>query len=335
MSLGSLPNDNSPSTLYCHARSRELPREGAWRDQPFVLRERPLAGRFVDGALLRTFGAGIGALTFELLDDLELLDAGATRAICRCVAGLHCGGNARSRARPAAVWTRFILVHDDFLAAVRPGYLRVPFVTLNRVICCYPASVHASRGGTPARGAALRTVWSYPRYVLARTSLECCLERQAPADRKLDPDVHTFRRAHGARRHGSGISPCQPWRVTWTWSVRRLREIDVTAEIVGKSDIGRGDTLIPQWPPSKSLSALRGPLRLHVCGFVPGCEHPVSDARDDGARLARLRPSSCESAIRRLNSPCRAPTARSTASQSYQGKQAVVLAWFVKAFTGP
>ena len=40
------------------------------------------------------------------------------------------------------------------------------------------------------------------------------------------------------------------------------------------------------------------------------------------------------SATPRPTSRCRARTARPTASPSYKGKRAVVLAWFPKAFTG-
>ena len=226
-----------------------------------LLRDGLLQAGSVDGALL-DIGAGIGALTFELLD------AGATRAIVVDASPAYIAAATREAARRRCL-DAIQFVHDDFLAAA-PQVPPVPFVTLDRVICCYPASVPLLEEAL--RHAERRFAFSYPRYVW-RTGLECCLERQAPADRKLVPDVHTFRRAHGARHHGSGISPCQP-SCHLDMVGRRLREIDVSAEIVGHwTSIGvicssRHGRL------GKACRRCRGPLRLRVCRFVPGCERP-------------------------------------------------------------
>jgi len=110
------------------------------------------------GALLDV-GAGVGALTFELLD----------RGIRRAVIV-----EASSRGRSADVE----LVHGDFLD-VGEGVPAATVVTLDRVICCYPfyerlltqALQHAQDG----------FAFSYPRdrwYVKAGVRLENAMRRR-------------------------------------------------------------------------------------------------------------------------------------------------------------
>ena len=96
-----------------------------------LLRDDLLRAGPVDGVLL-DIGAGIGALTFELLE------AGATRAIDVDASRAYIATASREAARRNCLETvQFIC--DDFLGAAA----QIPaatIVTLDRVVCCYPAS---------------------------------------------------------------------------------------------------------------------------------------------------------------------------------------------------
>jgi SAM-dependent methyltransferase len=117
-----------------------------------LLRDGLVQAGQVDGVVL-DIGAGIGALTFELLE------AGATHAIAVDASPAYIQAASREAARRGCLdAVQFIL--DDFLDAAS----RVPAascVTLDRVICCYPAFrplleeavKHAERG----------FAFSYPR----------------------------------------------------------------------------------------------------------------------------------------------------------------------------
>jgi magnesium-protoporphyrin O-methyltransferase len=83
------------------------------------------------GGVLLDIGTGVGALAFEMLA------AGVRRVIAVDASPSHIGAASREAARRGCVDTiQFIL--DDFTAAAS----RIPpatYVTLDRVICCYPA----------------------------------------------------------------------------------------------------------------------------------------------------------------------------------------------------
>jgi SAM-dependent methyltransferase len=117
-----------------------------------LLRDGLLQAGQVDGVVL-DIGAGVGALTFELLE------AGATHAIAVDASPAYIEAASREAARRGCLDAIQFIV-DDFLDAAS----RIPAascVTLDRVICCYPASrplleealKHAER----------RFAFSYPR----------------------------------------------------------------------------------------------------------------------------------------------------------------------------
>ena len=96
-----------------------------------LLRDGLIQTGQVEGVVL-DIGAGIGALTFELLE------AGATHAIAVDASPAYieaASGEATRRGCLDAI--QFIL--DDFLDAA-PRIPAASCVTLDRVICCYPAS---------------------------------------------------------------------------------------------------------------------------------------------------------------------------------------------------
>ena len=96
-----------------------------------LLRDGIKQAGHIDGTLL-DIGAGIGALTFELLE------AGATRAIAVDASPAYIATASREAVRRDCLET-IQFIRDDFLGAAA----QIPsatIVTLDRVICCYPAS---------------------------------------------------------------------------------------------------------------------------------------------------------------------------------------------------
>ena len=80
-----------------------------------------------------------------------------------------------------------------------------------------------------------------------------------------------------------------------------------------------------------SVCALLASTSVVACG---GAGAPVSDARNDG------EPRTSSSVELRVGDPAPqfslpASDGKTYSLESYRGKQAVVLAWFAKAFTGP
>jgi SAM-dependent methyltransferase len=117
-----------------------------------LLRDGLLRAGQVDGVVL-DIGAGIGALTFELLE------AGATRAIAVDASPAYIATASREAARRHRL-EAIQFVGADFLD-VAPGIPSAALVTLDRVVCCYPAS-------EPLLSEALRHAercfaFSYPR----------------------------------------------------------------------------------------------------------------------------------------------------------------------------
>jgi len=94
-----------------------------------LLRDGLAAAGPIDGSLL-DIGAGVGALTFELLD------AGVTRAVAIEASPAYvaaASAEARRRGRSEAIQ----FVQGDFLALA----VQIPSATiviLDRVVCCYP-----------------------------------------------------------------------------------------------------------------------------------------------------------------------------------------------------
>jgi SAM-dependent methyltransferase len=117
-----------------------------------LLRDGLIQAGQVDGVVL-DIGTGIGALTFELLE------AGATRAIAVDASPAYIATASHEAARRNCL-DAIQFIRDDFLDAAA----QIPsaaLVTLDRVVCCYPASV-------PLLTAALqhaerRFAFSYPR----------------------------------------------------------------------------------------------------------------------------------------------------------------------------
>jgi SAM-dependent methyltransferase len=97
-----------------------------------LLRDGLLQTGQVDGVVL-DIGAGIGALTFELLE------AGATRSIVVDASPAYIAAASREAARRNYLEV-IQFIGDDFLEAA-PGIPSAALVTLDRVVCCYPASV--------------------------------------------------------------------------------------------------------------------------------------------------------------------------------------------------
>jgi SAM-dependent methyltransferase len=117
-----------------------------------LLRDGLLQAGQVDGVLL-DIGAGIGALTFELLE------AGATRAIAVDASPAYIATASREAARRNRL-DAIQFIRDDFLDAA-PQIPSAAFVTLDRVVCCYPAAVPLLTEAL--RHADRRFAFSYPR----------------------------------------------------------------------------------------------------------------------------------------------------------------------------
>jgi len=94
-----------------------------------LLRDGLMKAGFVEGVLL-DIGAGVGALTFELLDH------GISRAVAVDASSSYLAVAAAEAARRGQ--TKHVqFVHGDF-TTVAPRLPRAAIVTLDRVVCCYP-----------------------------------------------------------------------------------------------------------------------------------------------------------------------------------------------------
>jgi SAM-dependent methyltransferase len=117
-----------------------------------LLRDGLIQAGQTDGVVL-DIGAGVGALTFELLA------AGMTQAIAVDASPAYIEAASREAARRGCfALIRFVL--DDFLNAA----FRIPTascVTLDRVICCYPVSRPLLEEAV--RHAERHFAFSYPR----------------------------------------------------------------------------------------------------------------------------------------------------------------------------
>ena len=144
-------------------------RKGAGSTTRLLIEGLSQAG-IVDGTLLDV-GAGVGALTFELLD------RGIGRAVIVEASAGYAGAASDEAARRRHT-THIDLVRGDFLE-VADTIPMASVVTLDRVICCYPlyeqllseALRHAERG----------FAFSYPRdrwYVRTGMRLENALRRR-------------------------------------------------------------------------------------------------------------------------------------------------------------
>ena len=116
-----------------------------------LLRDGLVRAGPVDGVVL-DIGAGVGALTFELLE------AGATRAIAVDASRAYIATASREAARRNCL-DAVQFVCDDFLDA-EPQIPSAAIVTLDRVVCCYPASVPLLTAAL--RHAERRFAFSYP-----------------------------------------------------------------------------------------------------------------------------------------------------------------------------
>lgn len=96
-----------------------------------LLRDGVMQAGQVHGVVL-DIGAGIGALAFELLD------AGATRAIAVDASPAYIAAGSREAARRGRAGA-IQFIAGDFISAARQIPLAA-IVTLDRVICCYPAA---------------------------------------------------------------------------------------------------------------------------------------------------------------------------------------------------
>jgi len=117
-----------------------------------------------EGASLLDIGAGAGALTFELLgrgvEHVTVVDASAAYL-----------GVVRSEAERRGIADSVTTRHGDFVSVV-DDVAEVDVVTLDRVVCCYPAFEPLLRSAT-ARARRCLAV-SYPRNRFAvRAMIEC------------------------------------------------------------------------------------------------------------------------------------------------------------------
>ena len=163
------------------------------------------AGVSVDTLL--DVGAGIGALTFELLE------RGVRRAVgvdasAASVAAARAEAHRRKRADQAE-W-----VHGDFVA-VADQLAPADAVTLDRVVCCYPhyEPLLAAAASRARRGLAMsypRDVW-FVRLVLAVENAVCALTGEAfRSFVHPPPKMEQLVRSHGFTLASR--------RKTWAWS---------------------------------------------------------------------------------------------------------------------
>jgi len=172
-----------------------------------LLRSSLASTGVLQGSLL-DIGAGIGALTFALLDD------GLTDAIAVDASAAYLAAAAEEAARRGRNQV-IRLVHGDFVD-LAPELPVAPVVTLDRVVCCYPA-------WTPLLAEVLRhtgrlLALSYPRdvwYVRAGMGLENGTRRLA-----RNP-FRTFVHPAAAMRDMIEVSgfTLLSRQITWTWAV--------------------------------------------------------------------------------------------------------------------
>ena len=218
--------------VYGVAAERQFTEQIAARDLETYLRKGPgrttrllrdglLQAGQVDGLVL-DIGAGIGALTFELLE------AGATRAIAVDASPAYIATAAREAARGNRL-DAIQFVRNDFLDAA-PQIPSAAVVTLDRVVCCYPASVPLLTAAL--RHAVRRFAFSYPRdswYVRIRNAI-------LNGKRRLTGSpFRTY--IHSASRMAQVVTEAGFRRVshrsTWGWSVDISARVNVTVEIAG------------------------------------------------------------------------------------------------------
>lgn len=144
---------------------RDLERYRRQGPDPTTRLLRDAVLRAGNGKTVLDVGAGIGALSFELLA------AGAERVTAVEAAPAYLAG-FREEASRRNLSDRLELVHGDF-TAVAGDIMQADVVTMDRVVCCYPAY-------QPLLEAALRRsrrllAFSYPRdrwYVRAGVAIE-------------------------------------------------------------------------------------------------------------------------------------------------------------------
>jgi len=129
-------------TTFCGAAEARFTQEKAGKELrqyrekgPAATTRRLLDGLIgaglVDRADILDVGAGVGALTFELLE------RGATHAVVVEASSAYlAAATAEAARRGRSESIRF--VHADFVTA-GPGLPKAALVTLDRVICCYPS----------------------------------------------------------------------------------------------------------------------------------------------------------------------------------------------------
>jgi magnesium-protoporphyrin O-methyltransferase len=164
------------------------------------------AGR-VDGVLL-DIGAGVGALTFELLN------AGVTRAIAVDASPAYVRAASREAARRGKA-EAIQFIRADFIsvsAKIPPAAI----VTLDRVVCCYPESLPLLAEGV--RHAERLFGFSYPRDLWYVRIWNIALN----AKRRLTGNpfrtyIHAATDMAQVIKEAGFNLVCR--RVTWTWSV--------------------------------------------------------------------------------------------------------------------
>jgi SAM-dependent methyltransferase len=127
--------------------------------------------KLIEGSLL-DIGAGIGALTFALLD------RGVASAVALDASESYVK-TARTEAERRGVAQRVRFVHADFVQAAN-DVAPAAIVTLDRVVCCFPAFEPLLREAV--RHATLALALSYPRdrwYVRAGMALENAMRRRS------------------------------------------------------------------------------------------------------------------------------------------------------------
>jgi len=150
-----------------------------------------------NGRTVLDVGAGIGALSFELLA------AGAERATVVEAAAAYVAA-ARDEATRRGLAHRLELVHGDFVTVV-PDLEPADVVTMDRVVCCYPA--YRPLLEAAARRSLRLLAFSYPRdrwFVRAGVALQNVMRRifRNPFRGFVHParDMEEVLTAHGFRR---------------------------------------------------------------------------------------------------------------------------------------
>src|ERR1043166_3906801 len=208
---------SSCCTSFSTANQRQFSDATARRDlERYRKRGLDVTTRFLRDAILtagngRTVldvGAGIGALGFELLA------AGATRVTVVEAAAAYVAA-AREEAARRGLLPGLDLVHGDFVT-VAPDLVPADVVTMDRVVCCYPA--YRPLLEAAARHSRRLLAFSYPRdrwFVRAAVTLQNLVRAAVrnPFRGFVHPagDMETVLKAHGfSRTHH---------RETLKWSV--------------------------------------------------------------------------------------------------------------------